>query len=110
MWGNENSNSGVPVSAVFCELFTATNAVRALSDQGFEESDVDVVGALNGRVPELACFLRETGVPSEQVSYYENCFEEGAVLVVVHVKQSTRKRRARAVLKEQGGSLAPPQD
>ena len=105
MWPNIDSE--VVISAVFCELFTATNAVRALNQVGFEDIDVEVVGILAGRVPDLTGFFYETGVPLEHFSYYRACLEDGGVLVIVHARRLARKRKALAVLKQQGGALLP---
>jgi hypothetical protein len=107
MRNEPNIDSGAVISAIFCELFTATNAVRALNQVGFEDSDVEVVGILAGRVPDLTDFLYETGLPLEHTSYYRACLEDGGVLVIVHARQLARKKKALAVLKQQGGTFAP---
>lgn len=107
MWNGPSIDSEAVISAVFCELFTATNAVRALNQVGFDDSDVEVVGILAGRVPDLTGFLYETGLPLEHTSYYRACLEDGGVLVIVRARQLARKKKARAVLKQQGGTFAP---
>jgi len=106
MRNGPNIESEAVISAVFCELFTATNAVRALNQIGFEDCDVEVVGILSGRVPDLTGFLYETGVPLEHTSYYRACLEDGGVLVIVRAHQLARKKKALAVLKQQGGTFA----
>ena len=107
MWNGPNIDSEAVISAVFCELFTATNAVRALNQVGFEDSDVEVVGILAGRVPDLTGFLYETGVPLEHTPFYRACLDEGGVLVIVRAPQLARKNKALAVLTQEGGTFAP---
>lgn len=110
MWYERDIHSEAVISAVFCELFTATSAVNALNQVGFEDSDVELVGILAGGLPDLTGFLYETGVPPEHTSYYAACLEDGGALVIVHARQLARKKKALAVLKQQGGTFAPTAD
>ncbi|HVN18038.1 MAG TPA: hypothetical protein VMU05_04675 [Dongiaceae bacterium] len=97
----------VVISAVFCELYTATNAVRVLNQIGFKDGEVDVIGVLSGSVPDFACLLQQSGLPAEQAGYYADWFDQGAVLVMVRAEEWIRQKAAAAVLKLQGGMLAP---
>jgi hypothetical protein len=107
MWNRQPGNSEVVVSAAFYDLFTAVSAIKALNEMGFEDRDLDLIAFLAGCQPELSCFFDEAGVPREQASYYQSCFEDGGALVIVRTCQSRRKNAARAVLRERGGDFAP---
>jgi hypothetical protein len=103
---NEGGNSEVVIGAVFYELFTAAKAVKALNQVGFEDSDVELVGVLAG-MPDLSWLSRDMGMPLEHAQYYESCCEDGAVLVMVRARRLTSTMTALAVLRQQGGVLAP---
>lgn len=109
MWNGHDNDSDVVISAAFCELFTATNAIKALNQVGFEDNDVELFGVLAGHMPDLTHFLRQKGVPLEHALYYQACFEEGGLLVMVHARRSARQKTAVAVLKQLGGIFAPAQ-
>ena len=87
-------------------LFTAAKAIKALNQSGFEDSDVELVGVLAG-LPDLTWLSRDLGIPLEHALYYQACCEYGAVLVMVRARQVARTKTALAVLRQQGGVLAP---
>jgi hypothetical protein len=107
MWNKQPSNSELIISAAFYDLFTAASAIKALNEMGFEDHDLDLVAVLAGCLPELTWFFHEAGVPPEQASYYQACFEDGGALVIVRARQLSRKNAALAVLKQRGGDFAP---
>ena len=107
MWNKQPGNSEVVISAAFYDLFTATSAIKALNEMGFEDRDLDLVAFLAGCQSELTWFFDEAGVPREHASYYQSCFEDGGALVIVRACQSRRKNAALAVLKARGGDFAP---
>jgi hypothetical protein len=102
---NENLDPHVVISAAFCDLFMAEGAIRALTQAGFEEGDVELVGILGGRVPDLTGFCQSIGLPLHHALYYEACFEDGGALLTVRTR--TRKHAALAVLTEHGGIFPP---
>ena len=107
MWFRPRTDSEAVISALFCELFTAVNALQALNEAGLEDSDLELIGVLAGGIPDLTGFLSKTGVPGEHAAYYQTCFEDGGVLILVHARQPALQKKALAVLKEQGGTVAP---
>jgi len=107
MLKEQGGNSEMVISAVFCEPFTAADAIKALNQVGFEDSDIDLVGLLAGSLPNLTWLCREVGVPLEQALYYQTCFEDGGVLLIVRAQQLARKKTALTVLKQQGGIFPP---
>jgi hypothetical protein len=107
MWNKQPGNSELVISAAFYDLFTAASAIKALNEMGFEDRDLDLVAVLAGGPPELTWFFHAAGVPLEQASYYQACFEDGGALVIVHAGPLRRKHAALAVLKQRGGDFAP---
>jgi hypothetical protein len=50
--GNIKENAPTEwVIGVFCEVFSAADAVRALNASGFEDDDIELIGVLSGRAP-----------------------------------------------------------
>jgi hypothetical protein len=94
------------VSAIFWDAFCAGSAVTALLQIGFADTDVDAVGVLTGRAPDVSGFLTSMGVPRMDAAYCNDCFRDGAVLLLVRV-QPWEQRIALEVLCRHGGMLPP---
>ena len=105
MFRNSNREPETLVAGVFCEPFSAADAVRALNDSGFEDHDIDLIGILSGRAPDLSWFLVGMGVPPAETEYYNTCMENGGVLVLVRTLASYRRSLARRVLRRHGGTF-----
>ena len=103
----ETNDRQAIVSAAFCDLFMAGNAVEALTQAGFAESDLELVGVLDGHLPSLKGFCCNLGVPAEHASYYQACFEDGGALLVVRTHQRTDSQAALALLRLCGGIFPP---
>ena len=98
------------VTGVFCEPFSAADAIRRLTESGFADHEIDLLGVLSGRPPNLIWFLLDLGLPDEHAEYFNACLSEVAVLVMVQTPPSrTSKKRkiALEVLKQHGGILPP---
>jgi hypothetical protein len=93
------------VTGVFCEIFGATDAVRALTNSGFEEHEIDLIGILHSGSTDLRWVLHGLGLPEQEYEFYNSCFEHGAVLVMVRTLPSHRRDIARKVLKRHGGTF-----
>lgn len=104
-----NEHGGGPeivITALFCEPFAAANAIRVLTQVGFQDADIELVGVLAGSAPNPR-WLCNIGVPPEHALYYQTCFEDGGVLLFLRTAQRVRKQIALAVLEEEGGILPP---
>lgn len=104
---NNKSDLHIVISAAFWDLFTAGDALRALTQAGFEDSDLALVGVLDGRLSSLTEFCHSMGVPFEHARYYQACFEDGGALLMVRTRQRIKKQTALAVLRR-FGALFPP--
>ncbi len=104
MWTDYEDNSSDPiVMGIFCEPFSAAEAIRALTEEGFLA--IDFIGALNANMPDLSGFLPGIGVPPNHADYYNDSFEDGAVLVMVRTPPSKRSKVAREILRRWGGNF-----
>ena len=100
---NHNNHSQTLVTGIFCEAFSAADAIRALAESGFAEHEIDLIGVLSGRAPDLSWFLLAMGIPPHHAEYYNACFEHGAVLVMVRTPPSYRRTVALEVIRQHGG-------
>ena len=98
----------LPIASVFCEPFSAANAVKALDEMGFTDNEIDLIGVLGASNADLSWLLCGIGIPSEHATYYHTLFEDGAVLLMVSAQQLHRRETAARVLKRHGG-IFPPQ-
>src|SRR5262249_8989200 len=93
------------VAGVFCEGFGAAGAVQALNDYGFDDEDIDLIGVLSGRAPDLRWFLLDLGVSERHARYYNAHLEEGAILVMVRTPVSRMRDDALKLLRRHGGTF-----
>ena len=93
------------VTSIFFELSSAAGAVRALNTNGFHDQDIELIGVLSGRAPDLGAVLLQMGIPAHYRDYYNACFEHGAVLLSVRTLPSDRRKVALKLLRQYGGSF-----
>jgi hypothetical protein len=102
----DTGNSLLHVSSLFWDGFEAAQAIADLAQSGFATEDVSAFGTFTGRIPNLGrCLLAMDLTPSES-AYFAECFDEGAVLLVVHAHNVEQKTAAARVLRRRGGLLA----
>jgi hypothetical protein len=104
---NLGSHTPRPITAIFWDCWSVSNAATALLGAGFSDSDLYAVGVLAGRAPDLRDFLDTIGMPEREAAYYNDCFQDGAVLLVVATHVSGDQRRALDVILRHGGTLPP---
>ena len=101
---NEHGNrTETVVTAWFCEPFAAASAIRALTQVGFNDAEIELVGVLAGSIPDFP-WLCSMGLPPEHALYYQSCFEEGGVLLLVLTALRMKRQIAVAILEQQGES------
>jgi len=98
------------IFAIFWEGLGAGKAITSLFSVGFDERDVCAVGVLIGQPPNLSGLLATMGVPAEETSYYNECFQEGAILVGVRTQTSSDERKFLEIVLRNGGVLAPSRE
>lgn len=104
---NKESSGPHIVSAAFCDLFRAGDALQALARAGFAEGDLELVGVLDGHASNLSAFCWNMGMPIEHASYYQACFEDGGALLVIRTRQRNDSQFAVSLLRHYGGILPP---
>jgi len=99
---------GIPspplITALFWELSSLGSAIEALLQTGFTDAEIEALGVLSGSAFDVSGFLENAGVSRANAIYYNDCLQDGAVLLIVrthHWKQHT----AVEVLWRHGGML-----
>jgi hypothetical protein len=99
-------NSILHVSSLFWDGFDAAQAIADLSQSGFATEDVVAFGTLTGRVPDLDRCLLAMGLTPSESAYFADCFDEGAVVLVVHAHEAEQRNVATRLLRRHGGLFA----
>ena len=110
MRNNQGISTPMPMTAIFWDALSAGSAVTALLRAGFPDTNIYAVGVLAGRAPDLNTFLRSLGIPPADASYYNDCFQDGAVLLIIGAQVSADKRRATEVILRHGGIFPPTRE
>ena len=96
-----------PITGIFWEALSAGAAVTELLREGFPDADVYVVGVLTGSAPDLRDFLANLGIPTADAVYFNNCFQDGAVLLIIRIQAPRDERKALKAILRHGGILPP---
>jgi hypothetical protein len=96
-----------PITGIFWEALSAGSAVTELLRVGFPDTDVYAVGVLTGSAPDLSDFLASLGIPAADALYYNDCFQDGAVLLIIRIHTPRDEHRALKVIVRHGGILPP---
>jgi hypothetical protein len=104
MFGERGSSSPELVIGIFCEPFNATSAIADLLRSGFAEDEIDALGVLEGNASVTREFWLAMGLPSEVAAFCSDCFDDGAVLVMIQVDQPRKREKiAIELVKHYGG-------
>jgi hypothetical protein len=99
-------NSILHVSSLFWDGFEAARAMADLAQSGFASEDVSAFGTFSGRIPNLVRCLLAMGLTPSESAYFAECFDEGAVVLVVHAHEAEQRNVATRLLRRHGGLFA----
>ena len=102
-WSRDNHSNPSWVTSIFFELPSAMGALQALNASGFEDDDIELIAVLSGKAPDLTVILHHLGIPAYHAECYNECFEHGAVLLIVRTIPSGRRKTALRLLEQHGG-------
>ena len=100
------ASSETIVTGIFWDALSAGSAVATLLRWGFADTDIEAVGLLEGRAPDLAGLLDTIGISSVDIAYYSSCFQDGAVLLIIHARPFS-DRIALEIIRRHGAVLPP---
>jgi hypothetical protein len=78
-------------------------AIAALMREGFSEFEIDALGVLCCHAPDLTDLLFSMGVEPERAIFYNDCFADGAILLIVCTEPGRRARSAVNIMRQHGG-------
>jgi hypothetical protein len=103
---NDMGNSTLLVSSLFWDGFEVARAIADLAQCGFAAEDVSAFGTFTGRIPDLDRCLLTMGLTPSESAYFAACFDEGAILLVVHAHKIEQRNAAARLLARRGGLFA----
>lgn len=82
------------------------SAIEALLNSGFADADIEAIGVLSGSAFDVTGFLDNVEVPRVDATYYNDCLQDGAVLLMIRTDHRER-HTAVEVIWRHGGMLVP---
>lgn len=99
---SKSNHAPVVLTGLLWDTFGMADAIAALMRGGFSEYEIDALGVLCGRPPDLTDFLLSMGVERERAIFYNDCFADGAMLLIVCTKSKRRARSALNIMRQNG--------
>jgi hypothetical protein len=94
MFNIKSNPAPAVLTGLFWDAFAAADAIAALIRDGFSECEIEALGVLCGRAPDLTDLLLSMGVKRERAIFCNDCFADGAVLLIVRTESGRRARIA----------------
>ena len=94
MFTSKSNPAPAVLTGLFWDTFGLADAIAALMRGGFSEYEIDALGVLCGRAPDLTDLLFSMGVERERAIFYNDCFADGAMLLIVRTEPGRRARSA----------------
>ena len=82
------------LTGLFRDPFDVAQAITDLVGEGFSQDQIDAIGVLCGRAPDLTDWLFAMGLEQQDTIFCNDCFADGATLLVVRTERGTRARIA----------------
>ena len=102
MFTSKNNPAPAILTGLLWDTFGMADAISALMQGGFSEYEIDALGVLCGRAPDLTDLLFSMGIERERAIFYNDCFADGAILLVVCTKPGRRARNALNIMRKHG--------
>jgi hypothetical protein len=87
------------LTGIFWDPFDAADAITDLVGGGFSEDEIDAIGVLCGRAPDLTDWLFSMGLERQEAIFYNDCFADGATLLIVCTERGHKARIALETLR-----------
>ena len=102
MFTSKSNPAPAVLTGLLWDTFSVADAIAALMRGGFSEYEIDALGVLCGRAPDLTDLLLSMGVERERAIFYNDCFADGAMLLIVCTKPGRRARSALDIMRQHG--------
>ena len=102
MFTSKSNPAPAVLTGLLWDTFGVADAIAALKRGGFSEYEIDALGVLCGRAPDLTDLLLSMGVERESAIFYNDCFADGAMLLIVSTKSGRRARSALNIMRQHG--------
>lgn len=102
MFTSKRNPAPAVLTGLLWETFGVADTIAALVRGGFSECEIHALGVLCGRAPDLTDWLFSMGVERERAIFYNDCFADGAMLLIVCTKPGRRARNALNIMRQHG--------
>ena len=102
MFASKSNPAPAVLTGLLWDTFGVADAIAALMRGGFSEYEINALGVLCGRAPDLTDLLLSMGVERESAIFYNDCFADGAMLLIVSTKSGRRARSALNIMRQHG--------
>jgi hypothetical protein len=99
----ESNPAPAVLTGLFWDPFDGAHAITTLIRDGFSECETDAIAVLCGRAPDLTDLLFSMGIERGKAIFYNHCFANGAILLIVRTEAGRRARIALNTLRRHGG-------
>ena len=108
MFTSQSNPAPAVLTGLFWDTLGVADAIAALMQGGFSDYEIDALGVLCGRAPDLTDVLFSMGVERERAIFYNDCFADGAMLLIVCTQPGGRARSALNIMRQHGGIVPVP--
>jgi hypothetical protein len=102
MLTTEGNPTRAVLTGLFWDPFDVAHAITALVRDGFSEDEIDAIGVLCGHAPDLTDWLFSMGLERQEAMFYNDCFGDGAMLLIIRTDPGHRARIALDTLRRHG--------
>ena len=102
MFTSNSEPAPAVLTGLVWDTFGMADAIAALMRGGFTEFEIDALGVLCGHAPDLTDVLFSIGVEREQAIFYNDCFADGAMLLIMCTEPGRRARSALNIMRQHG--------
>jgi hypothetical protein len=90
------------LTGLFWNPFDVAHAITDLVGGGLSEDEIDAIGVLCGRAPDLTDWLFSMRLKRQEAIFCNDCFADGATLLIVRTEPGYRARIALNTLRRHG--------
>lgn len=98
----QDDSARAVLTGLFWDPYHVAHAITDLVGGGFSEDEIDAIGVLCGLAPDLTDWLFSMGLERQEAIFYNDCFADGATLLIVRTEPGTRARIALKMLRRHG--------
>lgn len=81
-------------------LFQRRSCDLGTLNEGLPDEDVYAIGILSGRPPDASSLSVSLRIPSADIAYYNNCFQDWTILLAIRTHMSRTVHKATEIIRQ----------